>query len=70
MIHSAVVMSDGATRDDARGGDAGSDRSLDLAVTDLAEDAALHDVALSRKGEGSHSGHREDGGEHVAVICG
>jgi len=70
VIHSAVVMSDGATRDDARGGDAGSDRSLDLAVTDLAEDAALHDVALSRKGEGSHSGHREDGGEHVAVICG
>ncbi len=68
MIHSGIVMSDGTTRDGARGGDAGGDRSLDLAVTNLAEDAAFHDVALSRKGEGSYSGYGEDGEEHGGVI--
>lgn len=67
MIHSDVVISHVATSDRARVGDAGSNRSLDLAVTNLAEDAARHEIVLSREGEGCHSGHGENRGVHVAV---
>lgn len=64
MINCVVVESSGA-----RSGEAGSDRSLDLPVTDFAKDAALHDVSVSRKDERSHSGHGENGEKHVVVIC-